>query len=259
VKPGHAAPDWLTARPIAHRGLHDSSQGVVENSVGAARAAFARNYAMECDLRLSRDGRVFVFHDDRLDRLCGESGLFRDLDAAQAQRKILRGSGEPILSFEQLLSAARGVVPLILELKSDFSGDNALAAAVAACLRDYAGPVALKSFDPALIVALRGLDAPWPLGIVAQAEYAEAEWADLSAARRFALSRFTHAGETRPDFLSWRAADLPNPTCEFARACAGTPVLTWTIRSAQQAARVKAHADQIVFEGFLPEWTTGAC
>jgi glycerophosphoryl diester phosphodiesterase len=252
VKPGHAAFGWLTARPIAHRGLHDSSHGVVENSLGAARAAFARNYAMECDLRLSRDGQVFVFHDDTLDRLCGESGRFRDLDAAPLRRKVLRGSGEPILSFEQLLSAARGAVPLILELKSDFSGDDALAAAVAASLRDYSGPVALKSFDPALIVALRRIDVPWPLGIVAQADYAEEEWGALSAALRFALSRFTHAGETRPDFLSWRAADLPNPTCEFARACSRAPVLTWTIRSAQQAARVKAHADQIVFEGFIP-------
>jgi glycerophosphoryl diester phosphodiesterase len=252
VKPRDAAPGWLTARPIAHRGLHDSSLGVVENSLGAASAAFAKNYAMECDLRLSRDGQVFVFHDDTLDRLCGESGLFRDLDAAQAQREILLGSGEPILSLERLLGAARGAVPLILELKSDFSGDVSLAAAVAASLRDYPGPVALKSFDPALIVALRRIDAPWPLGIVAQADYAEAEWAELSASRRFALSRFTHAGETRPDFLSWRATDLPNPTCEFARACAGTPVLTWTIRSPEAARAAREHADQIVFEGFLP-------
>jgi glycerophosphoryl diester phosphodiesterase len=251
-------PDWLTARPIAHRGLHDFSRGAdfspwaVENSLGAARAAFAANYAMECDLRLSRDGKVFVFHDDALDRLCGESILFRELDAAQAQRKILLGSGETILSLEHLLSAAQGAVPLILELKSDFSGDVALAAAVAASLLDYPGPVAVKSFDPALIVALRRIDAPWPLGIVAQDDYAQEEWASLSDARRFALSRFTHAGETRPDFLSWRAQDLPNPTCELVRACAGTPVLTWTIRSPEQAARVKGHADQIVFEGFLP-------
>lgn len=207
---------------------------------------------MECDLRLSRDGRIFVFHDDALDRLCGESGLFRDLDAAQAQGKVLRGSGEPILSFEQLLSAARGAVPLILELKSDFSGDVALAAAVAARLREYLGPVALKSFDPALIVALRHLDAPWPLGIVAQAEYGEEEWSGLGDAQRFALSRFTQAAETRPDFLSWRAADLPNPLCEFARACAGVPVLTWTIRSPEAARAALKHADQIVFEGFLP-------
>ncbi|WP_294541776.1 glycerophosphodiester phosphodiesterase family protein [uncultured Rhodoblastus sp.] len=251
MKPRREALFWLTARPIAHRGLHDSSRGVVENSLGAARAAFAANYAMECDLRLSRDGKVFVFHDDGLDRLCGETGLFRDLDAAQAQRKVLLGSGETILPFERLLGVAQSAVPLIVELKSDFSGDVALAAAVAATLRDYPGPVAVKSFDPDLIVALRRIDAPWPLGIVAQAEYGQEEWAGLSDAQRFALSRFTHAGETRPDFLSWRAGDLPNPTCEFARACAGTPVLSWTIRSAQQAERVKAHADQIIFEGFL--------
>jgi glycerophosphoryl diester phosphodiesterase len=251
VKPLRAAPDWLTARPIAHRGLHDFSRGVAENSLGAARAAFALNYAMECDLRLSRDGKVFVFHDDTLDRLCFERGLFRDLDAAQAQRRVLGGSGETILSFEQLLSAAQGAVPLILELKSDFSGDVALAAAVAAPLLDYPGPVALKSFDPALIVALRQLGAPWPLGIVAQTEYRQEEWPGLSDARRFALSRFTDAGETRPDFLSWRAEDLPDPVCEFARACAGTPVLTWTIRSPEAARAARKHADQIIFEGFL--------
>ncbi len=245
------APDWLTARPIAHRGLHDFSRGIVENSLGAARAAFANNYAMECDLRLSRDGKVFVFHDDMLDRLCGESGFFGGFDSAELAAKFLRGSGEAIPSLAQLLDVARGAAPLILELKSDFSGDVALAAAVAAEVRDYAGPVAIKSFDPALIAALRGMQAPWPLGIVAQAEYAEAEWAGLTASQCFALSRFTHASETQPDFLSWRAADLPNPTCEFARGCAGRPVMTWTIRSPEAAGRVRAHADQIVFEGFL--------
>jgi glycerophosphoryl diester phosphodiesterase len=245
------APDWLTARPVAHRGLHNASLGLIENSLGAARAAFARNYAMECDLRLSRDGKVFVFHDETLDRLCGESGFFGALDSGELQGKFLRGAGENIPSLAQLLDAAEGVAPLILELKSDFSGDVALAAAVAAELGDYAGPVAIKSFDPALIAALRAMPAPWPLGIVAQAEYAEAEWAGLTASQCVTLSHFTHAAETQPDFLSWRAADLPNPTCEFARACAGVPVMTWTIRSPEQAARVRAFADQIVFEGFL--------
>ena len=55
-----------------------------------------------------------------------------------------------------------------LELKSDFSGNIALAAAVAAALGAYKGPVALKSFDPALIAVLRTTDAHWPLEIVAQ-------------------------------------------------------------------------------------------
>ena len=31
--------DWLIARPIAHRGLHDTARGLIENTAGAVRAA----------------------------------------------------------------------------------------------------------------------------------------------------------------------------------------------------------------------------
>jgi hypothetical protein len=30
------------------------------------------------------------------------------------------------------------------------------------------------------------------------------------------------------------------------------PVMTWTVRTADDRARAAAHADQMVFEGFLP-------
>ena len=145
-----------------------------------------------------------------------------------------------------------GAAPLILELKSDFSGDIALAEALGADLGEYAGPVAVKSFDPALIAALRAAAAPWPLGIVTQADFGDAEFAALDRAQKQSLTQLTHLKDTRPDFLSWRAADLPNPVCELARACAAMPVMTWTIRSSEKAAAARKHADQIVFEGFLP-------
>ena len=245
------APDWLTARPIGHRGLHDIARGRVENSLGALRAALDAGYAAECDLRLSRDGKVFVFHDDALDRLTQETGLFAQRDAAGLETIRLRGSDERIPTLADWLAAARGEAPLILELKSDFSGDTALAAAVAAALEGYAGPVALKSFDPALVACLRAAPAPWPLGMVAQASYADLAF--LSATQCDGLRSFTHAAQTQPDFLSFRAADLPQPICELARACAGMPVMAWTIRSPGQAEAARRHADQIVFEGFCPE------
>ena len=60
------APDWLTARPIAHRGLHDCGAGrAVENSVSAARAAIAQAFAIECDVQLSKDGEAIVFHEEK--------------------------------------------------------------------------------------------------------------------------------------------------------------------------------------------------
>ncbi|PPQ39592.1 Glycerophosphoryl diester phosphodiesterase [Rhodoblastus acidophilus] len=244
------APDWLTARPIAHRGLHDRDKP--ENSLAALRPALARGYGVEADIRLSRDGEIFVFHDDDLARLTGAEGAFRRRDAADLAGLRL-ADGTPIPTLAAFLRAAQGATPLILELKSDFDGDLSLARATQAALAGYDGPVALKSFDPALIAALRAGTAVWPLGVVAQADYEEDEdFAALAPEAKDRLARFVHAGETRPDFLSWRCGDLPNAVCELARACAQMPVISWTVRSAAQAAQVLRHADQIVFEGFAP-------
>ena len=33
--------EWLTARPIAHRGLHDAAKGIIENTASAFSAAIA--------------------------------------------------------------------------------------------------------------------------------------------------------------------------------------------------------------------------
>ncbi|MDU6324473.1 glycerophosphodiester phosphodiesterase family protein, partial [Bradyrhizobium sp.] len=63
------APDWLTARPVAHRGLHDASRGIIENMPAAARGAVAGRFAIECDIQLSADGEAMVHHDYELGRL----------------------------------------------------------------------------------------------------------------------------------------------------------------------------------------------
>ena len=68
------APEWLTARPVAHRGLHDAGRGIIENMPAAAKAAVAGNFAIECDIQLTADGEAMVHHDDALGRLTEGSG-----------------------------------------------------------------------------------------------------------------------------------------------------------------------------------------
>jgi glycerophosphoryl diester phosphodiesterase len=80
------APAWLTERPIAHRGLHDAASGVIENTLQAAEAAIAGGFAIECDLQISADGELFVFHDDTLDRLTDARGALIEM-SAEAIRK----------------------------------------------------------------------------------------------------------------------------------------------------------------------------
>ena len=38
------APDWLTARPVAHRGLHDVARGIIENMPAAAAGRDRRQF-----------------------------------------------------------------------------------------------------------------------------------------------------------------------------------------------------------------------
>jgi glycerophosphoryl diester phosphodiesterase len=77
------APDWLTARPVAHRGLHDGARGVIENMPAAAQAAIAGNFSIECDIQLTSDGEAMVHHDDVLGRLTEGSGALLDKTAAE--------------------------------------------------------------------------------------------------------------------------------------------------------------------------------
>lgn len=245
------APGWLVARPIAHRGLHDRASGVVENSAAAARAAVARGFAVECDVQLTRDGDAVVFHDFDLARLTAESGAVRERTVA-ALAAIPYAVGEdrivPLTAFLDLVAAR---VPLVCEIKSRFDGDMRLADRVAAVVRSYTGPVAIKSFDPAVVAHLRR-NAPCPLGMVAEAVYADPEWAVLEPGRKRDLAALAHFAETRPDFLSYRVADLPHAAPHLCRTALGLPVMTWTVRGPAQRQAAARWADQIVFEGFVP-------
>ena len=246
------APDWLVARPIAHRGLHDRAAGRIENSASAAQAAVAAGFAVECDVQLTADGEAVVFHDFTLDRLTAEAGAVSARTAAALGAIALAGSADAIPTFATLLGLLAGRVPLVCEVKSAFDGDMRLADRVAALASTYAGPLALKSFDPAVIAHLRGRRVPNPLGIVAEAEFAEADWAGLPGGLRRDLATLAHVGETRPDFLSWRVGDLPHAAPQLFRAALGRPVMSWTVRTPEERQRAARWADQMVFEGFVP-------
>ena len=102
--------DWLTARPVAHRGLHDAQRGIVENTASAFSAAIAGRYAIECDLQLAGDGEAMVFHDGRVVR-----GKWSK-DDLDAQLQLSTAAGElelpPGKVWIELVPAATGDVTL---------------------------------------------------------------------------------------------------------------------------------------------------
>jgi glycerophosphoryl diester phosphodiesterase len=246
---------WLFAAPIAHRGLHDRTRGIIENTLSAAEAAAGRGFGIECDVQRSRDGEAVVFHDESLDRLTEATGPLAERSQAELRAIPLRDTSDRIVPLSEFLARIGGRVPIIVEIKSDFSGDMRLADRTAEIAASIASPIAIKSFDPDVIAHLRDratLPARVPLGVVAEAHYPETEWPGFSAERRHALANFLHYERSRPDFVSWRVSDLPHAVPYLCRRGLGLPVMSWTIRTPEQARHARAWADQIVFEAFDP-------
>lgn len=241
-------PAWLMARPVAHRGLHDKANGLIENSGSAARAAIAKNCAIECDIQLSQDGEAMVFHDFTLDRLTEGTGRVDGLNVSALGALTLTGSQDPIPTLADFLTLIGGRVPLVCEIKSRFDGDLRLTKRAVAVVSGYDGPLVFKSFDPFLVAALREIAPHIPRGIVSQSSYQEAGWEMLSPAQIFAMENLNHWDETQPDFISWKVRDLRHGAPYIARKLGGVPLMTWTVRTQEEIEEAGRFADQLVFE-----------
>jgi glycerophosphoryl diester phosphodiesterase len=241
---------WLTARPIAHRGLHDAALGIIENTGSAAAAAIAGGYGIETDAQISVDGEAMVHHDDALGRLTDGAGVLRDMPAEALTRVPFRATAERMMTLGDFTDLVAGRVPLVVELKSRFDGDLRLAERAAKVLAGYPGPAAVMSFDPAPIIALRRVAPNLLRGIVAERRCEPPEWAFLDAAQRFTLPLLLHGWKSRPDFVAYRVDDLATAPPRLTRSVFGLPLLTWTVRTAQQRTMAARFADQSIFEGF---------
>jgi len=238
--------DWLTARPIAHRGLHDEAAGIVENTASAFRAAIDGGYGIECDLQISADGEAMVHHDDELGRLTEGSASLDTMTAAALQRVPFKGSSDRMLTLGELCDLVAGRTTLLIELKGRFAGDTRLAARTAQVLAANRGPIATMSFEPRLMAALRRLAPALPGGLVAQQR--DPDTPAITAGDRWRYARDLLAA--RPQFLAYRVADLTTAPPLIARHLLRWPLLTWTVRSDTDRARAARYADQIIFEGF---------
>ncbi len=231
--------EWLGQHVYAHRGLHH--EGVPENSPAAFRGAVEKGLGMECDVRLTSDGRAIVFHDATLNRLTDREGVVDQMTLEELTAIHLSEGGETLPSLKDLLDIVAGEEPLLVEIKVD-SGQSVaiLCRAVERDLTDYSGKVAVMSFDPR-VGAWFARHAP---GIARGLIVTE------KGRRGFEESAKRHISlwYSRPQFLAYDVRDLPSPFAASQRS-RGLPVLTWTVSSSELRDRAKAHADAPIAEG----------
>lgn len=152
---------WITSRPIAHRGYH--YQGILENSKDSFLLAIKYRLNIECDVRLTKDNIVVVFHDNDLLRLFNDERKVSDLTLIEMKQI----SDNQILSLQELLDLVQGQVGLVIEIKTE-SIFQSFTEKVITVMDNYNHAFALKSFNMFSLLRIQRLRPDFLIGKVLQ-------------------------------------------------------------------------------------------
>jgi glycerophosphoryl diester phosphodiesterase len=239
--------NWLIRTPIAHRGLHDNSAGIPENSLAAIERAVQNNFPIELDVRLLKDFEVAVFHDKNLERMTQCEGPIRDYDSEQICYVKLLKSQQTIPLLSEVLEAVGSRVPLIIEVKKEDHRVGLLEKMIWQRLSSYKGIYAVVSFNPFTLKWFRK-NAPEAIRGQLSTDF---RGEDLPFYTKILLRNLFLNFVSKPDFILYDIRCLPNWAAGRARA-RNIPVIGWTSRSKEEHLKALQFCDNVIFEGYFP-------
>lgn len=231
----------------AHRGLHNEKRA--ENSMSAFKAAVDSGYGIELDIRLSKDGKLVVFHDDTLDRVCGREGKVIDFTADELATFKLKGTNDGIPLFSDVLSLVDGKVALLVEIKEN-PGDSSVSEAACKMLKEYKGDFIVESFNPLSLKVVKKNMPGIPRGILSHRYY---EYEAYRKPLYFLLQSLMLNFLCRPAFIAYDHRHAKAFGLRFMRSVFDVPTLAWTVRSEEEQEKAFENGfDGIIFENYIP-------
>lgn len=235
-------------RCYAHRGLFNNEDGIPENSLPAFRAAADAGYGIELDVQITKDGKIVVFHDSTLSRMCGIDMRVRSRTYTELKELELLESGHRIPLLSQVLELVDGKVPLLIEIKLR-EPDTRTCSMVNEVLKDYKGLYCIESFNS---IALNWYRTNRPDVIRGQLS---ANLTRPVAKGGFFLCFFVkHLLTnfiTRPDFISYNYKDAKNISFRLNKYLFRSATMAWTVDSEDSYIYCRDRFDSLIFEGFL--------
>ena len=241
---GKEKKSWFYGKNIAHRGLFSADQSVPENSMTAFENAADMGYGIELDVQLTKDGKVVVFHDDTLDRVCGVKGRVNAYTFEELRNFSLYGTDEKIPLFADVLKLVDGRVPMIVELKTTKQRKE-LCEKTLSLLRAYKGVYCIESFDPFIVKWFRFHAKDIMRGQLTQRPNDFKN--DAPAIAAFILGNTLFNFLARPHFIAHRIGKK-TPLIHFCEA-AGAMKVAWTSHDKT----AEKDYDVVIFEHYLPD------
>lgn len=234
---------WIVKTPISHRGLHNDE--IPENSIAAFENSAKHGYPIELDVRLLDDNTVTVFHDEKLGRMTGSDGYLANLTKDKLKDIHLLNTDERIPTFEDVLTAINGSVPILVEIKG-FSKSIALETRLLEMIKSYNGDIAVEAFDPH---SLEYFYKHAPDIMRGQLAGKFLRNSDIPRHEGKLLSKLKLNDISHPDFIAYNVTNLPYKYVTRTNL----PVIGWTLRSQTQTDKASAYMNNYIFENFIPE------
>ena len=233
----------------AHRGLFDNESDAPENSMKAFKKAVDAGFGIEMDVQLTKDDVAVVFHDGKLERMCGAEGKVCDYTFEELQQFSLAKSEEKIPLFTEVLKLVDGKVPLIIEYKIE-STDTKVCEIGNEILNDYKGVYCIESFNPFGVLWYKKHRKD-----VVRGQLSEDFWKNGSKKTLlyFVMAKLLTNFITRPDFIAYNAKNYKNLSRRICRYLYRNLAVTWTIKSQEQMDEMREHFDLFIFDSFVPD------
>ena len=243
----------LMGRDYAHRGYWNTNdpgeENRPENSLAGFRAAVEKDYGIELDVHLTKDGHLVVHHDDSLKRLTGVDIRIADSTLAEI-RACKLPNGEPVPTYDEVLDTVAGRIPMIVEVKVENRNHDALSKAVYERMQRYEGPWCMESFDPRAVKWFR-MNAPEI--IRGQLAFDSAgkgknfkEWT-----RNLYIASMLQNFLARPDFVAFSASSVKWHSLPIHLLRLMKPwFVAWTVRSQADMDKWRGQWDLQIFEKF---------
>lgn len=239
---------------IAHRGLFDNQAEYPENSLSAFKRAMDYGFGIELDVRLTKDGIPIVFHDEDLNRVCKINKKIEELTYNDLKRYTIFNSNEHIPRLDQVLELINGKVPLVIEIKAEYSVSEICRKTMFQLYR-YPGHYCIESFSP-FVLAWFEKHEPYVLrGQLSMDFFNESTQINKPFAVKFAAKNLMINIISHPDFISYELDGTNSVPMILERKFHEAKTAAWGVHSKEDLKFADQFFDIIIFDGFIPKET----
>lgn len=243
IKPNKRRVEKFPCVLFAHRGLH--GKGIPENSAAAFKNAKEKGYGVELNVRLTKDNKLVVFHDDDLKRMCGDDRKVKEADYAELENCRLYDTDERIPLFSDVLKVLKGK-PVICEIKAGISDSAAeICEAVYNEIKDYTGFICIESFNPFILRWFRKNRPDIIRGQLSMNFIKDGN--QLGFWQSFLMTNLFVNVFSRPDFIAYRFEDNSFGYF-FCRKIFNPLLVAWTVKGGQDCRKAEMSYDAVIFE-----------